>query len=92
MRRGHRRRSDDGKLPKRSLTLTLEEHDLHPVEGERLSEAVSYRVLLLLENLGHLKWRAEQCSEEEEEGRGGGDERGGERKVEGGVEREDIHH
>lgn len=41
------------------LTLAFKQHDLHPVERERLSEAVSHRVLLFLENLGHLESREE---------------------------------
>ncbi len=38
-----------------SLTLIFKQHDLHPIQRERLSEAVCHRVLLLLENLSNLK-------------------------------------
>ena len=40
--------------PQHGLTLVLEEQNLHAVQGEGLSEAVRHRVLLFLEDLGHL--------------------------------------
>lgn len=40
--------------PQHGLTLVLEELNLHVVQGEGLSEAVHHRVLLFLEDLGHL--------------------------------------
>ena len=36
------------------LTLVLKHQNLHPIQRERLPEAVCHRVLLLLENLCHL--------------------------------------
>lgn len=47
------------------LTLTFKQQDLHPVQRERLSEAVSHGVLLFLENLGNLKSCEDKCFEEE---------------------------
>ena len=40
----------------KALTLVVKHKDLHPIQREGLSEAVSYRVLFLLEDLRHLKW------------------------------------
>ena len=40
----------------RRLTLVLKQEDLHAVQGEALPEAVGHRVLLLLEDLGHLEF------------------------------------
>lgn len=37
------------------LTLVLKQHDLHSIQRERLSEAVSDRILFLLENLSNLE-------------------------------------
>lgn len=65
------------------LTLIFKQHDLHPIQRERLSEAVSHRVLLFLEYLGDLKSckenilrvglkRGERRGEEEEERKGEG--------------------
>lgn len=38
-----------------TLTLVLEEQDLHAVQGEGLSEAVGHGILLFLEDLGNLR-------------------------------------
>lgn len=58
------------------LTLTFKQHDLHPIQRERLSEAVSHRVLLFLEDFGDLKRQKENLLRRgEEERRRGGEER-----------------
>lgn len=56
------------------LTLTFKQHDLHPIQRERLSEAVSHRVLLFLEDFGDLKSGKENMLRRGEEDRGGGEE------------------